>query len=516
MPSSRSSRRSSASSLSSVVAATTPLLPNHDEESTAGLVLVPEDELESASRDDFELSSDDEIVDDISARLERLKASSIPPLEPARVFLYLLIPYLHLGPFLLSTSSLPLKFSLPAIFAFALCALVSRRLSYMITKYVHKADLEDIVLDVLARGPSREGARATLRTLVRSITTTFRVLLAAVYLSAASTVLLPLFSNGLVISSRILLTLVLAVITLPVTFAPSLASRTVRYATWVSFTAYIVWLVSVTFAHAHGTLAPNPQWTQVGALWHGVAPILFTFTSSWTLPLYAALKASSPRHTASKPSKRYSFQTLTAASTLLGVLLVLPLCFFSAHPNAPVRASASPTPTPSLEFNVSQDSPRHPPHALIATSNALSLVLAVPIQLITAPPLPIPAHVRRATMLPLSKLALFTITVVLALLPRPALAVQSDILIVLAVASTYVLPAVLHIIAHNFRAPLSIVLPAGQGSPPGDELLRRKERMLQRRRLGRRRAWDVVAWMLVLVFGVGGVAVAGGGVAGVW
>ncbi|KAI0026899.1 hypothetical protein K488DRAFT_91697 [Vararia minispora EC-137] len=105
-------------------------------------------------------------------------------------------------------------------------------------------------------------------------------------------------------------------------------------------------------------------------------------------------------------------------------------------------------------------------------------------ELITAPPLPIPAPVQRATTLPLSKLALFAIIVVLALLPCPALAVQSDVLIVLTVASTYVLPTVLHIIVHNFRALLSIILPTGQGSPSGNELLRRKERMLQRRRLG--------------------------------
>ncbi|KAI0030253.1 hypothetical protein K488DRAFT_87961 [Vararia minispora EC-137] len=58
----------------------------------------------------------------------------------------------------------------------------------------------------------------------------------------------------------------------------------------------------------------------------------------------------------------------------------------------------------------------------------------------------------------------------------------------LAVASTYVLPAVLHIIVHNFCAPLSIILPTGQGSPSGNELLRRKERMLQRQQLSWRPA----------------------------
>ena len=63
----------------------------------------------------------------------------------------------------------------------------------------------------------------------------------------------------------------------------------------------------------------------------------------------------------------------------------------------------------------------------------------------------------------------------------------------------------MHIVVHNFKSPLAIVLPRAAG-PEADELLRRKERMLQRRRLGRRLVWDIIAWALVLVFGAGGIA----------
>lgn len=42
------------------------------------------------------------------------------------------------------------------------------------------------------------------------------------------------------------------------------------------------------------------------------------------------------------------------------------------------------------------------------------------------------------------------------------------------------------------------------GDGEGDELLQRKERSLQRRRLGRRLVWDAVSWMTVSLFGVGG------------
>ena len=44
------------------------------------------------------------------------------------------------------------------------------------------------------------------------------------------------------------------------------------------------------------------------------------------------------------------------------------------------------------------------------------------------------------------------------------------------------------------------------GDGEGDELLQRKERSLQRRRLGRRLVWDAVSWVSVLLLGVGGSA----------
>jgi hypothetical protein len=50
----------------------------------------------------------------------------------------------------------------------------------------------------------------------------------------------------------------------------------------------------------------------------------------------------------------------------------------------------------------------------------------------------------------------------------------------------------------------------------GDELLRRKERSLQRRRLGRRVVWDAIAWISVFPFGVGGSVWAVGRVLGKW
>jgi hypothetical protein len=67
--------------------------------------------------------------------------------------------------------------------------------------------------------------------------------------------------------------------------------------------------------------------------------------------------------------------------------------------------------------------------------------------------------------------------------------------------------AFLHITVHYFKRPLAIVLPTSvtrTGDGEGDELLQRKERSLQRRRLGRRLVWDAVSWTTVLLFGAGG------------
>ena len=49
-----------------------------------------------------------------------------------------------------------------------------------------------------------------------------------------------------------------------------------------------------------------------------------------------------------------------------------------------------------------------------------------------------------------------------------------------------------------------------------DELLQRKERTLQRKRLGRRLVWDVTAWALLLPVGGGGLLWAIGRINGTW
>ena len=157
----------------------------------------------------------------------------------------------------------------------------------MLTKYIHKADLEEVVADTFARGVGKERTRLTWRYIVRGSVVALRVLLSTLYLrgtfpplsffcllltrpSAAATVLLPLFPNELSIPPRAIITVILALIALPLSLSSSLASKSIIYSTWTALLAYVVWFASATFAHARGTLASNPEWSETGRLWHGL------------------------------------------------------------------------------------------------------------------------------------------------------------------------------------------------------------------------------------------------------
>jgi hypothetical protein len=175
----------------------------------------------------------------------------------------------------------------------------------------------------------------------------------------------------------------------------------------------------------------------------------------------------------------------------------------------------------------------------MAISSAANLILIIPAILITIPSIPLPRAIRRTTNSTLSKIAIYTSVIALSVLPSGVTAVLGDTLLVLSLLSTYVLPgkfyvlstalsiinhflAILHITVHYFKRPMSIVLPTSRPrtevgeAGESDELLQRKERSLQRKRLGRRLVWDVIAWVLVLPIGAGGCAWAVGRVLGRW
>ena len=111
-------------------------------------------------------------------------------------------------------------------------------------------------------------------------------------------------------------------------------------------------------------------------------------------------------------------------------------------------------------------------------------------------------------------------------------------MVITVLMSTYFLPALLHIILHNMRSPLSIIVQPQTTTPrvhpdsdvdaeddeggvygrdrDTEELLLRKERALQRRRLGRRIMWDIGVWILLVPVGGGGFVWSIGRIAGHW
>ncbi|PCH39918.1 hypothetical protein WOLCODRAFT_23714 [Wolfiporia cocos MD-104 SS10] len=480
--------------------------PIHGFDSSAALILVPDDD--PASSNSFDFTTDEDTDDDDS----HAQPPSVPPLSSITVFVYLLAPLLKLGALLVPRVDFPFKVAIPALLFFAGLSALTRQIWYMLARYVRRADMEEIVLETFARERAKEGRRWLLRQLVRINSGVFRVLLSVMYLRASVDILLPLLPQRILLPSHITTTLVLGVIVLPLYLAPTLAADRVIYATWISVASYFAWLICTAYAHAHGLLVPSATANSLSAFWQGIPTIAFAFTTVSTVPLYAALRGTTQPMPNTRPKRLQSFKLLSLLSVAIAVLCILPLVFFKVS-DAPALHEASPLTGGALPI-------------LTAAFYAASLTLFIPSILVPTPGLPIPFSVRRIVLLPLSKVLVYCITIGLSLAPSSVTAVLSDIVWVLAFLSTYMLPAFIHIILHNFRRPLSIIIPPNTPVAPSassthsdsrnDELLQRKERTLQRRRLGRRLVWDIGVWVLLVPVGGGGLVWAAGRVVGGW
>ncbi|SRR6266404_142270 len=85
-------------------------------------------------------------------------------------------------------------------------------------------------------------------------------------------------------------------------------------------------------------------------------------------------------------------------------------------------------------------------HALIAISGAVNLLLVIPAILVTIPSAPLPRAIRR-TSPSLSKIAIYTATITLSVLPSNSIAVLGDVLLVLSLSGTYVLPGRFYVLS---------------------------------------------------------------------
>lgn len=476
-------------------------------DSSSALILVHDDDDETSPLNfDSEIDDEDDEEDGSTPQFDVRRAST-PPLGPGLVLLYLLVPYLKLGAMFIPHTETPLKYGLPALFAFAGLAAFAKHILYKLSRYTRTAELEDVILDICAKGRGKERRRHLFRGLIRTGTGGLRVLLATVYLRESVQVLLPLLDNTVSITTRLGLTAIFAIIILPLSFAQSLASKPIVYTTWLSLVTYVAWLACITYAYLNKIPLVNSGWLRAGTFWQGLVTTAFAFTSSSTLSLYSSLRGSYQPMSTAKQSKFRSFKLLSVLSVALAILLTFPLVIFSSNPHVPAPLVA----------------PRQPALLAIPILNASNLLLGIPALLVTAPPLPIPDRVRHATTIPISRILLSILVFALTLVPARVSTTLSDILLVFALTSTYFLPALLHVVAHFFRRPIAIVVPQVPGTPlpsqprsnPADELLLRKEHALQKRQFRKRIVWDLGVWLL-LVGGVAGLAAAVGRVAGEW
>ena len=168
----------------------------------------------------------------------------------------------------------------------------------------------------------------------------------------------------------------------------------------------------------------------------------------------------------------------------------------------------------------------------------LTLILGIPSVIITTPPALPRFH---SVKFNVSRVFTIFLVLLLALIPPRSFsdlatsdhsylassgvsAVLTAILMVMALLSTYFLPAFVHISTHFFKKPVTIVIPRkpvqhhssapdlssdahGIGSglrqtsmmdTVHDELLLRKERALQRKQFRKRIVWDIIVWTLLL------------------
>ncbi|KAH7927767.1 hypothetical protein BV22DRAFT_1117998 [Leucogyrophana mollusca] len=499
--------------------------------SASALVLLPDSE--DLNHDPYDLTSDDDAEEEHDAQVE-IRKLAIPPLPSSTVFLYLLSPYLRLGALYIPDGHISLKYGLACLIISAVLSAFCLQIWYLLSRYLRKSTVEDIFLEAFARGGKKSRRRAIVRPLVASLTGLSRILLVTMYLRESVDAILPLVPDTMPLRSRALLSVLSGALFSTVSLAKTLAAKPVIFATWLSVVSYTLWLISAAYAHATGSLGLRPSWLQRGLLWNGIssnspicvhcgstdtlviaASIVFAFTTMASVPLSASLTGGPAAPLATKGERIRSFQLLSSSSVVLAALLVLPLVFFSSSAKSPEASSAI--------------------HGIaISVLNASTLLLSIPSIIITTPSIPIPPVIRRYTPVYLSKLIICIVVVSLSLVPVSIAAILNDAALFLGISGTYFLPALAHITTHYFRRPLSIVVPQARHSAPNtphsaraplpapspppspDFLLQRKERLLQRRRLGKRIVWDIGVWAVLIPISTCAVIWAGGRVLRRW
>jgi hypothetical protein len=153
----------------------------HGLDSTSALVVIVSENEEDDADTPFDVTSDADDEEQDSSDADWLSVSPTP-LSSIVVFLYLLSPFLSLGALFVPDGRLPLKFGVPALCIFALLSIFARYIWYMLSRYVRKAALEDIIMNAFARTRRYEGRRTVVKRIVKSGDSLLRTLLATMFL----------------------------------------------------------------------------------------------------------------------------------------------------------------------------------------------------------------------------------------------------------------------------------------------------------------------------------------------
>jgi hypothetical protein len=162
-------RNTSVDSLLSVdertpLATTSAVHPESDSHSNL-IVLVPDDE-DDIDAPFYFSDGDEEEAEYDTAQLDWL-ASSATPLSTALVHLYLVSPFLGLGGMFIPDGNKSHPWMIASVCVFTVLSTFARYVWYLLTRYLRKIHLEDIVADAFAKGRTKERLRARLRTTVR-------------------------------------------------------------------------------------------------------------------------------------------------------------------------------------------------------------------------------------------------------------------------------------------------------------------------------------------------------------
>ena len=149
------------------------------------IVLVPDDE-DDIDAPFYFSDGDEEEAEYDAVQLDWL-ASSATPLPTLLVYLYLVSPFLGLGAMFIPDGNASRHWMIAAVCVFIVLSTFARYVWYLLSRYLRKIHLEDIVADTFAKGRTKEHLRARLRTVVRVGDWILKVLLAALFLRGQCT-----------------------------------------------------------------------------------------------------------------------------------------------------------------------------------------------------------------------------------------------------------------------------------------------------------------------------------------